>query len=121
MPRDRSKLEVFNLAHALALEVYRVTERLPTAERFGLQGQLRRAAVSVPANLAEGCSRRTTREYGRAIDIALGSAVEVRYLRRLVVDLGMVSAQDLAVSIAGSDHVVRALHKLQRAIDGFEK
>jgi hypothetical protein len=61
MPRDPHKLEVFRLAHQLAIEIYRVTEGLPVAERFGVQAQLRRAAVSIPANLVEGRARRSLR------------------------------------------------------------
>jgi four helix bundle protein len=116
MPRDPHKLEVFRLAHQLAIEVYRATNSLPSEERFGLQSQLRRAAVSVPANLVEGCARRSLRDYQRFVEVALGSAVEVRYLLDLTDDLGLVSTVALAPSRRCSEHVVRALHNLQQAI-----
>jgi hypothetical protein len=70
MSRDPSKLHVFKLAHELALSVYRVTARLPADERFGLTTQLRRAVVSIPTNIAEGCGRSTAREYHRFLDVA---------------------------------------------------
>ena len=116
MPRDPRKLEVFHLAHNLAVEVYRATEQLPAHERFGLQSQLRRAAVSIPTNIVEGCTRRSVRDYGRFVDIAFGSAMEVRYLLDLSDELGLLSRPVLTSIKDCSDHVVRALHNLQQAI-----
>jgi four helix bundle protein len=59
---DFRNLKVWEKAHVLALEIYRATAAFPSAERFGLTAQMRRAAVSVPANIAEGCGRRTRKE-----------------------------------------------------------
>ena len=120
VPRDPAKLSVFHQAHRLALEVYRLTDRLPETERFGLQAQLRRAAVSVPANIAEGCARRSVGDYQRFLNIALGSAVEVRYLIGLVVDLRLLTLDDSEVCGECADHVVRALQNLQNAVGQFE-
>lgn len=78
---DRWKnLEVWKLADAFALEVYRVTKKFPREEVYGLTSQLRRAALSVPTNIVEGYSRRGDRELRRFLDIALGSLAEVKYL-----------------------------------------
>lgn len=90
---------------------------MPAEERYGLQSQLRRAAVSVPANLAEGCARRSTREYARFIDVSLGSAAELRYLLTLSSDLGMLDAEHGPPCQATVEHVLRALHKLQVGVD----
>jgi four helix bundle protein len=119
MPRDPRKLDVFLRAHQLVLSVYRATSTLPPEERFGLQAQLRRAAVSVPANLAEGCARRRARDYQRFVEIARGSAVELRYLLELTMDLGLADREALTECETCSDHVVRALHNLQRALGAF--
>jgi four helix bundle protein len=78
MPYER--FEAWKLAHSLALELYRTTDRWPRAERFELTAQLRRAALSVPANVAEGVARQGPREFGRFLAIALGSLSEVSYL-----------------------------------------
>ena len=115
MPRDPRKLEVFHLAHRLALEIYRATETLPAVERYGLQSQLRRAAVSIPTNLVEGCTRRSIRDYGRFVEVAFGSAMEVRYLLDLAAT-SSCSRPALSSCRECSDHVVRALHNLQQAI-----
>lgn len=117
MGRDPWKLDVFTQAHALVLAVYPLTLRLPVEERYGLQAQMRRAAVSTPTNLVEGSARRSTREYGRFIDIALGSASELRYLLRLAEELGMLEGEDLADCRTRSGQVVRALYRLQGSVD----
>ena len=119
MPRDPDKLEVFHRSHRLALDVYPLTEGLPASERYGLSAQIRRAAASVPTNIVEGCIRRTSREYARFLDIALGSAAEVRYLLTLAVDLKLLKAEDATECRECSDHVVRELQNLLKAARQF--
>ena len=78
--RDYRKLTAFTKADALALAVYRWTDALPSDERFVLRSQIRRCAVSVPANIVEGCARTGHGAYANHLNIALGSAAELAYL-----------------------------------------
>ncbi len=88
--QDFRNLEVWKKAHQLTLEAYRITEGFPRAEMFGLCSQIRRAASSIPTNLAEGCGR-TQAEFARFVQIALGSACELEYELLLVRDLRLIT------------------------------
>jgi four helix bundle protein len=79
-----STLRVFDEAEEIALEIYRLTRVLPDEERFVLGQQMRRAAVSIGSNIAEGCGRVSGREFARFLDTALGSANELEFQLRLV-------------------------------------
>jgi four helix bundle protein len=94
MSRDHRKLRVFVLADGLVTKIYTITQQFPAAERFGLQSQLRRAAVSAACNIVEGCARRKTNEYLNFLNIAAGSASESRYLVELSCRLGFLSEEE---------------------------
>ena len=89
--RDYKTLKVWEKAHRLTLATYRATNSFPGEERYGLIGQLRRAAVSMTSNIAEGCGRRGDREFARFLYMAMGSASELEYLILLVRDLGWLN------------------------------
>ena len=116
MSRDPSKLKVFRVADELVLEIYRRTRQLPLEERYGLQAQIRRAAVSVPTNLVEGCARRSTKDYLHFVVLSLGSASEVRYLLGLAHRLGMLGADDHAELVARYGELIRGLQRLLDAL-----
>ena len=80
MSRDVSKLRVFQTADDLLIQVYLATSTFPVAERYGLQSQLRRAALSIPVNIVEGSARRTIREYVNFLYVATASTAEVAHL-----------------------------------------
>jgi four helix bundle protein len=84
------KFKAWKLTHQLALEVYKVTDRWPSSERYHLTAQTRRAALSAPTNIAEGAAKRGTREFRRYLDIALGSLSELSYLLLFSRDRGVL-------------------------------
>ena len=87
------RLEAWRMAHRLALSVYEVTDGWPSDERFGLTIQVRRAALSVPVNIAEGSAKRGHREFRRFLDISLGSLSELTYLLRFSRDRGLLTTE----------------------------
>jgi four helix bundle protein len=90
-------LTVWREAHNLTLEVYRLTTKFPGAEKYGITSQLRRCSSSVPANIAEGFGRATTRELLRCLQIARGELEETRDFILLSRDLGYVTPNDYEV------------------------
>jgi four helix bundle protein len=93
--QDFRNLKVWQAAHQLTLEVYKRTKSFPADERFGLTSQLRRAASSIEANLAEGCGRGSDDDFARFVQIVTGSASEVQCHLILAHDLGYLDADSL--------------------------
>ncbi len=91
--RDFRKLKVWEKAHELALDAYRITAGFPREELYGVTAQLRRASVSIPANIAEGCGREGEAELRRFLRIGLGSANEFEYHLLLARDLRYLSPE----------------------------
>jgi four helix bundle protein len=92
--RDHTKLRAFELADEVAMLVYRVTAGFPKEELFGLTSQLRRAAVSVPSNIVEGCARDSEADYLRFLTIAFGSLRELHYQLNLSKRVGFLRNED---------------------------
>jgi len=89
--KDFKELRVWQKAHALTLEIYQATRSFPRDEIYGLISQIRRASVSVGANIAEGCGRRSDGELTRFLQIARGSASELEYHLLLARDLKLLA------------------------------
>ncbi len=115
-----SQASRFCAADDLALRVYHATRGLPREERYGLQAQIRRAALSVASNIFEGCARRTDKEYGRFINVALGSAAETHCLFSVVRRLEMLPGSACARLEAEYEILLRTLNRLLASIDAFE-
>ncbi len=116
MARDHRKLTAFALSDDLVVSVYHATHVFPASERFGLQAQIRRAAVSIPTNIVEGCARDSEGDYARFLDVAFGSSRELLYLIGLSARLGFLQADAANPLIEQADHTAATLLKLRRAI-----
>ncbi len=115
--QDYKELEVWRRAHKLVLRIYEQTRSFPSDERFGITSQLRRAAMSMPTNLAEGCRRAFGREYSQYVNVAQGSRSEVQYLVQLAADLGYFEPEMAAELDAELEQIGRMLHRLRESIN----
>jgi four helix bundle protein len=107
-------LLVWQKAHAYVLEIYRITKAFPKSELFGLTSQMRRAATSIPANIAEGFKKRTPREKVRILNMAQGSLEESRYYLILARDLSYAGTGEFRPKL---EEVSRMLEAYIRAIE----
>jgi four helix bundle protein len=105
-------LRVWKQAHELTLLIYKLSETFPRSERFGIISQIRRSASAVPANIAEGFGRRTTRELLRCMQIARGELEETRYFLILARDLGHVQSAEFDRATAACDSVGKLINAL---------
>jgi four helix bundle protein len=116
MSTDHRTLKAFHMADEFAIRVYNATRSFDSDERYGMRSQLRRAAISIPTNIVEGCARDSDREHLRFYEIALGSARESIYLLGLASRLALMDqgvAEDLMVI---GDRVAGALGALRKSM-----
>ncbi|MBI2956392.1 MAG: four helix bundle protein [Acidobacteria bacterium] len=110
------ELDVWKKGHALTLAIYRMTKEFPKDERFGLVSQLRRSAASIGANIAEGFGRRSTKDFIRYLEIAVGSLEETRNYLLLSRDLGYCDERQFESLRPQLDEVGRMLGGLSRSL-----
>ena len=89
------QLEIWKRGRFFCTEVYSITGNFPNEEKFGLTNQLRRAAVSIPSNIAEGSSRKSNKDFSRFLEIAIGSAYEIETQLLISSDLGFITEEKL--------------------------
>jgi four helix bundle protein len=111
-----SKLEVWRLAHQFTLEVYRVSEKFPSSEMYGLTSQLKRSASSVPTNIIEGQARQYKKEFVQFLYIAKGSLEESNYQLLLAKDLGYISIKEYEKLEDICTRIKMMLYKLIKSI-----
>ena len=119
--RNHEDLEVSRKAPALTLSLYQLTNGFPKSEMFGLTSQIRRAAASIEANLAEGCGRWSDPELARFVRIAMGSASELQCHLLLARDLGFIGFKEHSGTLSRLTSVRQMLVALLRAIDRGRK
>ncbi len=115
--KDFRSLLVWEKAHLLALASYRSTEMFPKREMYGLTSQIRRCAVSIAANIAEGCGKHGNPEFQRFLNIAAGSASELEYHFLLSKELGFLTSERYETLHHAVEEVKRMLASLTRKIN----
>ncbi|RJQ32837.1 MAG: four helix bundle protein [Actinobacteria bacterium] len=111
------KLEVAKKAHLLTLDIYKVTNNFPKNETYGLVSQIRRSSMSIPANLAEGYTRKSSKEFKQFINIARGSLAETEYFALLSRDLGYINEEEYLTLNTKVEEVGKMLFGLFHSID----
>ena len=109
-------LKVWEKAHELVLEIYKITKNFPNEEKFGLVSQLRKSASSIPTNLAEGFKRRSKKDFAHFVNIADGSLEETKYILFLSYELGYLDRSELDKLSKIYDEVGRMLNGLYRGL-----
>src|SRR5437867_7228669 len=115
--RDYTKIEAWKLADDLTVAIYERTRSFPREEMYGLTGQLRRASYSVPANIVEGSSRESKKDYLHFLYIARGSLSETQYFIHLSRRLGYLSNDEADKMHAQTKQTFGCLHGLIRAVE----
>ena len=115
--RDFKELKVWEKAHFLCLNIYKITNSFPSEEKFGLISQLIRASLSVPTNISEGCGYQIQKEFARFLRIATGSVSEVEYLILLSKDLNFVSIEDFETLTKEIIIIRKMLYKLTQSLN----
>lgn len=113
---DFRTLKVWEKAHHLVLHIYRVTNSFPREELYGLTSQIRRAALSIPSNLAEGCGRHSQAELATFSQIAMGSASELEYQLLLAHELNYLTDNDYQSIQAELNEIKRMLNSFIRKV-----
>ena len=116
MAHTFKNIKVWQKAHELVLEIYKLTTNFPLSERYGLTSQIRRSAVSIPTNIVEGYKRRSDKEFAHFLNIADASLEETKYHLLLGNDLKYINNGDYERLIVGAEEVGRMLYGLQKSL-----
>ncbi|MBN1824274.1 MAG: four helix bundle protein [Endomicrobiales bacterium] len=119
--RDYKKLIVFQKAHRFVIAIYKITKAFPKHEQYALTSQLRRAAISVPANIVEGSRRNSEKEYLQFLNISLSSLSEVEYYIELSNELKYIDSKEYAGLISSCNDIFAMLHGLMKTIKDSSK
>jgi four helix bundle protein len=114
--RSYRDLEVWKRSIALVKDIYEATSQFPTSESFGLAQQIRRAAVSIPSNIAEGQFRTSTKEFKQFLSIALGSSAELETQLIIANQVNYLSSVELSVLLENLEIIMKMLKKLSMSL-----
>ncbi len=114
--RDFTKYDIWNNGIDFVVEIYEQTQRWPDSEKFGLISQIRRAAVSIPSNFAEGCSRSSEKEFSRFLEVSLGSAFEVKTQLIIANRLKFLTPESYHKFVSGLDLISKQINALRNKL-----
>lgn len=117
MLKSYKDLDVWKKAYKFCIQIYNLTKSFPEEERYGLASQMRRAAVSIPCNIAEGYGRRTKKEYIQFLYVAYGSVCELETQTMLVSDLGYINSEIMTSFQQDFRDVERMLKALIKSLE----
>jgi four helix bundle protein len=110
--RTHRDLLIWQKSMALVTEIYRKSQRFPTQEQYGLTSQIRRAAVSIPSNIAEGFGRQSTGDYIRFLNIAVGSLFEVQTQIEIALNLSFIQESEFTIIFESTREIDRMMSSL---------
>jgi len=114
--KDFRQLKVWEKSHLLALAIYKITKEFPKEELYGLTSQIRRARMSIPTNIAEGCGRNTDADFARFLQMSMGSASETEYRLILARDLEFLAKDSYEKLHTDGEEVKRMLASLLKTL-----
>ncbi|WP_378175996.1 four helix bundle protein [Aquimarina sp. SS2-1] len=109
-------LEIWKKSRVFCTKVYDITSRFPETEKFGLTNQLRRAAVSIPSNIAEGSSRNSNKDFSRFLQITLGSAYEIETQLLISLDLKFINQTELDTLLKDLESIIKMTSKFKSTL-----
>ena len=110
------ELDIWKLSRQFCSEVYAITSKFPDSEKFGITNQLRRVSVSVPSNIAEGASRRSNKDFGRFLEIAIGSMYELETQLMISKDLGFINKKESEVLLSDLESIIKMTSKFKSTL-----
>ncbi|MEZ4787158.1 four helix bundle protein [Flavobacterium haoranii] len=103
------ELEIWKRSRLFCSSIYDITTQFPESEKFGLTNQLRRASVSIPSNIAEGSSRNSNKEFGRFLEIAIGSCYEIETQLLISLDLKFISSNNIEDLLVELNEIIKMI------------
>ncbi len=117
MVKGYKNLKVWGKAYKLTLKIYRLTKSFPKKETYGLISQMRRASISIVANIAEGCGKKHRKEFVQFISIAIGSCNELGVYLLLSTDLEYLTKKDCNEVISNQEEISKMLFGLRKSLE----
>ncbi|MBR9854299.1 MAG: four helix bundle protein [Algicola sp.] len=109
-------LEIWRLSRKFCSDIYETTSSFPETEKFGITSQLRRASISVPSNIAEGCSRKSNKDFSRFLEIAIGSMYEIETQLLISNDLNFIKSKELNILLQNLDIILKMTSKFKSSL-----